>query len=71
MQTFTIAQDNRPHKGDDFLKIHESIKRIQNYMQIEPTRNLIDLFAKRTGDLQLKQELTHQLLEKARRYDCE
>ena len=37
-------------------------------MQIEPTIRLIELFGKKTGDLQLRQELLDHLFEKARDY---
>lgn len=37
-------------------------------MQIEPTIRLIDLFGKKTGDSQLRQELLDHLFDKAKGY---
>lgn len=57
------------HKGNDFIKVLHSIKKISNFFQVEPTRRLIDLFGKKTGDLALKQELLNHLYEKAVTFD--
>lgn len=55
-------------KGRDYIKIVHSIKKIKNFMQIEPTIRLIELFGNKTGDSQLRQELLDHLLEKAKHY---
>ena len=63
-----IQQTQKTYKGEYYIKILDSIDRIRNYMQIEPHRTMIDLFAKKTGDVQLKQELIQHLLEKSKNY---
>ena len=67
MSTRPVKSNNKL-KGRDYIKIVHSIKKIKNFMQIEPTIRLIELFGKKTGDLQLRQELLDHLFEKAKNY---
>lgn len=66
--TFETVKPKNQYKGKDYVKVLHSIKKIKNFMQIEPTIKLIDLFGKKTGDLQLRQELLEHLFEKAKAY---
>ena len=68
MQISQVIENHKLHKGEDYIKLLDSIKNIKNLMQVEPMRQLIDLFGKKTGDAQLKQELLQNLLDKARHY---
>lgn len=68
MHHLKIVKPKNQRKGKDYIKVLHSIKKIKNFMQIEPTIRLIDLFGKKTGDLQLRQELLDHLFEKAKDY---
>lgn len=57
-----------PHRGKDYMKVLNAIKKIKNFMQIEPTRRLIDLFGKKPGNSELKVELLQHLFNKAKDY---
>ena len=63
-----VVKPKNLRKGKDYIKVLHSIKKIKNFMQIEPTIRLIDLFGRKTGDLQLRQELLDHLFEKAKSY---
>ena len=65
---FQIIKPHRHNKGEHYLRILNSIEKIKNFSQIEPTRQLIDLFGNKTGDLELKQELLEKFFEKAKNY---
>lgn len=68
MQIYTLEHSSKLHKGEDYIKILDSIRNIKNLMQVEPMRQLIDLFGKKTGDVQLKEELLQNLFDKARQF---
>jgi len=65
---FQIVKSHRHNKGEHYLRILNSIGKIRNFSQIEPTRQLIDLFGNKTGDLELKQELLENLFDKSKNF---
>lgn len=52
-------------KSGEFNKIFASIHMVTNFYQIEPIRQLVDLFGKKHGDRAMQQELLNSLYNKA------
>lgn len=65
---YQIIKPMQHNKGERYLRILTSIDKIRNFSQIEPTRQMIDLFGEKTRDLELKQELLESLFVKAKNY---